>query len=62
MNDQDDFDLNIENYGYEDILYLFKLDYNFNEENMKMAKKMVIQMHPDKSNMDKKYFYFLVQL
>lgn len=53
-----DIDLNINNYSLEDILKLFKIQNNFNEEDMKKAKKQVLMMHPDKSKLDKKYFLF----
>ena len=53
-----DIDLNIENYDLNDLLELFKLDFNFNTENLKCVKKMVMQTHPDKSGLDKKYFLF----
>ena len=51
-------DLDIDNYDYEDILNLFKIDYNFGENELKQAKKIVLMMHPDKSNLDKNYFLF----
>ena len=51
-------DLNIENYDLADLLELFKLDFEFDEEALKRVKKMVMQTHPDKSGLDKKYFLF----
>jgi hypothetical protein len=51
-------DLDINNYELKDILFLFRLDYNFTEDDLKRAKKMALMTHPDKSNMDKKYFLF----
>ena len=51
-------DLDIKNYSLEDILSLFKLPINFDEEGLKRAKKQVLMMHPDKSRMDKEYFLF----
>ena len=53
-----DIDLNIDNYDYEDILNLFKIKIDFQEEDLKKAKKHVLAMHPDKSGLDKKYFLF----
>ena len=35
----DDLDLNIQNYDLEDILNLFKLNYQFTEQNLKQAYK-----------------------
>jgi hypothetical protein len=51
-------DLNIDNYDFDDILSLFKLPYHYSEKDMKSAKKIVLQTHPDKSGLDKDYFLF----
>ena len=51
-------DLNIDNYNLQDLLNLFKLDSNFNEEDLKQAKKIVLKTHPDKSGLDPDYFRF----
>jgi hypothetical protein len=51
-------DLNLDNYELLDLLALFKLDFDFNEHDLKQVKKMVLQTHPDKSNLDKEYFLF----
>jgi hypothetical protein len=51
-------DLNIENYTLDDILRVFKIQGDFNEESLKKAKKQVYMTHPDKSNLDKEYFLF----
>jgi hypothetical protein len=51
-------DLNIDNYSLDDILQLFRLSTDFNEADMKEAKKIVLKMHPDKSRLDAKYFLF----
>eukprot|EP00918_Siedleckia_nematoides_P064552 GHVU01140351.1.p1 GENE.GHVU01140351.1~~GHVU01140351.1.p1 ORF type:complete len:291 (+),score=42.48 GHVU01140351.1:1214-2086(+) len=58
MNEHEDIDLNIDNYNLDDLLGLFKLGYNFTENDMKQAKRIVLKTHPDKSKMDKKYFLF----
>lgn len=50
-------DLEIDNYSMEDILSLFKIS-NFDEIDMKRAKKMVLMIHPDKSHLPSEYFYF----
>ena len=57
----EEIDLNIDNYDLEDILILFNIDYNFNEDDMKKAKKFVLKTHPDKSGLDKKYFLFFTK-
>jgi len=51
-------DLNIDNYSLDDILQLFRLSSDFDEDDMKNAKKLVLKMHPDKSRLDAKYFLF----
>ena len=49
-------DLNIQNYSFEDILNLFKLKKNYNEEDIKKAKNIVLTIHPDSSNLDICYY------
>lgn len=51
-------DLNIDNYEYEDILNLFNIPIDFEESHLKKAKKHVLAMHPDKSDLDKSFFLF----
>lgn len=51
-------DLNIENYELNDLLSLFKLGFEFDADDLKRVKKTVMQTHPDKSGLDKKYFLF----
>jgi hypothetical protein len=51
-------DLDITNYDYDDIVKLFNISKQFNEEDLKNAKKKVLASHPDKSGLDKSYFLF----
>ena len=51
-------DLNIENYDLNDILNLFKLNKNFDNNDLLRVKKIVLKVHPDKSGLDKEYFLF----
>ena len=53
-----ELDLNIHNYDLRDLLNLFKLPVNFDGDDLKSAKLMMLKTHPDKSNLDKKYFLF----
>ena len=53
-----ELDMNIDNYELDDLLDLFHLDYNFNEEDLKKTKKTVLMTHPDKSKLPKEYFLF----
>tara|TARA_Y100000816_G_scaffold292623_1_gene289221 strand:- start:10053 stop:10964 length:912 start_codon:yes stop_codon:yes gene_type:complete len=55
---EDDLDLDINNYNYQDLLALFKLSADFSEKQLSDAKKIVLKLHPDKSGLDSKYFIF----
>jgi len=50
--------LNIKMYSFKEILELFKLSYDFDIEQLKQAKMMVLRMHPDKSRLPPDYFLF----
>ena len=54
-------DLNIENYDLEDILNLFKLEYHFEEGDLKRAYKTALKTHPDRSNLPDNYFRFYMK-
>jgi Asp-tRNA(Asn)/Glu-tRNA(Gln) amidotransferase C subunit len=54
----DQLDLDIDNYNLTDILNLFRLESDFDEECLKQAKRIVLQVHPDKSRLPPKYFLF----
>ena len=54
----EEFDLNLDNYKFNDILKLFHLSINFNEHDLKNAKTFMYKAHPDKSNLDPKFFVF----
>jgi hypothetical protein len=51
-------DLDINNYNLDELLNLFNLDYTFSEGDLKNAKKVALKTHPDRSNLDMKYFIF----
>jgi hypothetical protein len=51
-------DLNIDNYELNDILALFKINADFDENDLKAAKKIVLKTHPDKSGLEADYFLF----
>ena len=42
-------DMNEDNYNYEDLLELFALDSNFNQVDLRVAKRKVMKLHPDRS-------------
>jgi hypothetical protein len=52
-------DLDIDSYSVADIFKLFGItDRALNDEIMKESKRIVLKTHPDKSNLDSKYFLF----
>jgi hypothetical protein len=57
----ENFDLNIDNYDLEDLLNLFHLNYEFNEDELKMAKNRALKTHPDKSGLKKEVFLFFMK-
>ena len=50
--------LNIHTYSFNEILNLFDLNYNIDLEGLKRAKKKVLMLHPDKSQLPPDYFLF----
>ena len=50
--------LNIHMYSFQEILDLFHLPSTFGEPELKQAKRIVLQMHPDKSRLPADYFLF----
>ena len=56
-----DFDLNIDNYDLEDLLNLFHLNYEFDENDLKRAKTLALKTHPDKSGLSKEVFLFFMK-
>jgi hypothetical protein len=54
----EELDLNIENYDLEDILNVFKLNYQFTEADLKGAYRTMLKTHPDKSGLKKEVFLF----
>ena len=53
-----EIDLDINNYNLKYILKLFNINYHFTIDDLKKCKKTVLNLHPDKSNLDKNYFLF----
>ena len=49
-----DFDIN--NYTIKDMLNLLKLTSNCDDEQLLKAKEMVIKLHPDNSQLNRKYY------
>jgi hypothetical protein len=52
-------DLNIDNYSLDDIFNLFNIKQKIlDQETMKKAKQILLRTHPDKSNLEPKFFIF----
>jgi hypothetical protein len=51
-------DLDINNYNLDELLSLFDLPINFDENDLRRTKKIVLKLHPDKSKLDPQYFLF----
>ena len=45
-------------YSLDELLGLFGLNYDLTIQDLKIAKKKVVSVHPDKSRLDAKYFLF----
>ena len=56
-----DVDLDLSHYDLNDILELFKLQVPFSTTELKHAKKVVYKLHPDKCDLDEKYFIFFAK-
>lgn len=56
-----ELDMNIDNYNLEDLLNLFKITCDFDKEDLKICKKKVLMMHPDKSSLPEEYFIFFMK-
>lgn len=54
-------DKNIDAYDLEKLLQLFDLDSSFDSGDLKVTKKKVLMLHPDKSGLDTETFLFFVQ-
>jgi hypothetical protein len=56
--DNSELDLNLENYDLDDILSLFHVSYNYDSNDLKKGKEILLQLHPYKCKIDSKYFDF----
>ena len=53
--------LNIHSYNFDEILNIFGLGYDISLDDLRQAKKRVLMIHPDKSNLPADYFLFYKQ-
>ena len=52
------YDLEIENYSFQDLVDLFGISNKLTIEDLKKASRTAIMMHPDKSGLDCEVFFF----
>jgi len=50
--------LNLQTYSFDEILEMFGLTYKMTIDDLKMAKRKVLMIHPDKSRLPSEYFLF----
>jgi len=58
MSNGKSYNLDISSYSLEEMFGLFDLTYDLTEDSMRAAKKKVLMLHPDKSNLPSEYFLF----
>lgn len=58
MSKSNEHNLNIHLYNFNELLNLFGLSHTISSNDMKNAKKKVLMLHPDKSNLPADYFLF----
>ncbi len=58
MATNNQYNLDINAYSFDEVLDIFNLSYQISETDMKGAKKKVLMMHPDKSRLPPEYFLF----
>lgn len=56
--DQMAHNLDIQSYSLDELLGLFDLGRSISAEDIKLAKRRVLMLHPDKSHLESKYFLF----
>ena len=57
----DNLDLDLDNYTLDDLLALFKLDYDFNKDGLNSAYRIALRTHPDKCDLDESIFIFFMK-
>ena len=57
-----DIDMNEDNYDYQALLNLFALEDNFNQTDLKIVKRKVMKLHPDRSKLPHELFVFMIKM
>lgn len=58
---ESDFNFNLSDYSYRDLLHLFKLTERASMEDLKSARRIVANVHPDKCGLGPEYFRFFLK-
>ena len=57
-----DIDMDEDNYDYQGLLNLFALENNFDQDDLKIAKRKVMKLHPDRSKLPRELFVFMIKM
>ena len=57
-----DIDMDEDNYDYQGLLNLFALENNFDQNDLKIAKRKVMKLHPDRSKLPRELFVFMIKM
>lgn len=55
-------DLNEDNYDYDRLLKLFALEHNFDKGDLKIARRKIMKLHPDRSKLPREVFIFMTKM
>ena len=55
-------DLDENNYDYNGLLNLFSLETDFDKQDLKITKRKVMKLHPDRSGLPRGIFIFMITL
>jgi hypothetical protein len=57
-----EIDMNEDNYDYQTLLNLFALEDDFDHTDLKIARRKVLKLHPDRSKLPRKVFVFMIKM
>lgn len=57
-----EIDLTEDNYDYESLLKLFSLQHDFDKGDLKIARRKIMKLHPDRSKLPRKVFMFMMKM
>ena len=57
-----EIDMNEDNYDYQTLLNLFALEDDFDQTDLRIARRKVLKLHPDRSKLPRKVFVFMIKM